>query len=53
VVVVVVAWDVVVMVVLMLSGFPGERITNFNNRPIAIVKIMKTTKEMQTVLAQR
>jgi hypothetical protein len=45
--------DGIAVVVVMLSGFLGARMTNFNNRERAITKIVKTIKEMKMILAYR
>jgi hypothetical protein len=48
----VVTADGVVMVV-MLSGFLGARMTNFNNRERLIAKIVKTIKAIEMILIRR
>jgi hypothetical protein len=42
-----------VVVVVMLPGFLGARMSNFNNRVRLITKTVKTIKEMQMILIQR
>ncbi len=49
---VVVAFDDVVVVV-TLSGFVGERMTNFNNRGRVIAIIAKTIKETPMIFTRR
>ncbi len=43
----------IAVVVVMLSGFLGARMANFNNRERTIAKIVKTIKEIKMILAYR
>jgi hypothetical protein len=45
--------DIIVVLMMVLSDFPGARMTNFSNRERVAAKIVKTIKEMQMILIQR